>query len=305
MVTPMSNRKHMVMSLIEKAARFFFTRFLTHFISTGCVTIFEGGNMVTFEGKDSRCHLKSELEIHSPQFYWKVMTQVDLGLADAYINGDFSFVNKETGLLNLIMILIASKELNSNLAEKRGRWTPIFLTTGLSSAKHFLKHLYRQNNLTQARRNISRHYDLSNELFTIFLDDTMSYSSGVFKSDDEELKIAQMRKIYLLIEKTAYLSCSIENVENIGIHYYQTLRLWRKNFFERQKQITDLGFDDRFVRTCEYYFDYCAAGFKTRTVGDYQIVFSRPGNVIALGDDSFYSSPLTQKKQLQMNHFDS
>ncbi|OAP06178.1 hypothetical protein AXX17_AT3G25200 [Arabidopsis thaliana] len=97
----------------------------------------------------------------------------------------------------------------------------------------------------------------------------------------------------------------IENVENIGIHYYQTLRLWRKNFFERQKQITDLGFDDRFVRTCEYYFDYCAAGFKTRTVGDYQIVFSRPGNVIALGDDSFYSSPLTQKKQLQMNHFDS
>ncbi|BAB02290.1 unnamed protein product [Arabidopsis thaliana] len=257
MVTPMSNRKHMVMSLIEKAARFFFTRFLTHFISTGCVTIFEGGNMVTFEGKDSRCHLKSELEIHSPQFYWKVMTQVDLGLADAYINGDFSFVNKETGLLNLIMILIASKELNSNLAEKRGRWTPIFLTTGLSSAKHFLKHLYRQNNLTQARRNISRHYDLS---------------------DDEELKIAQMRKIYLLIEKTAYLSC---------------------------RQITDLGFDDRFVRTCEYYFDYCAAGFKTRTVGDYQIVFSRPGNVIALGDDSFYSSPLTQKKQLQMNHFDS
>jgi len=34
------------------------------------------------------------------------MTQVDLGLADAFINGDFSFVNKETGLLNLIMVLL-------------------------------------------------------------------------------------------------------------------------------------------------------------------------------------------------------
>ncbi|CAE5968618.1 unnamed protein product [Arabidopsis arenosa] len=394
----------------------------------------EGGTMFTFEGKDSRCHLKSKLEIHSPQFYWKVMTQADLGLADAYINGDFSFVDKETGLLNLIMILIASKELNSNLAKKRGRWTPMFLTTGLASAKHFLKHFYRQNNLTQARRSISRHYDLSNELFAIFLDDTMSYSSAVFKSVDEDLKAAQMRKIYLLIDKARIeknhevldigcgwgtlaieavrrtgckytgitlsieqlkyaeekvkqaglqdritlklcdyrqlsdarkydriISCEmlehvghkfietffshceaalaedgifvlqfisipeeryneyrlssdfikeyifpggclpslarvtsamasssrlcIENVENIGIHYYQTLRLWRKNFLDRQKQIMDLGFDDRFIRTWEYYFDYCAAGFKTRTLGDYQIVFSRPGNVVAFGQD--------------------
>ncbi|XP_019083252.1 PREDICTED: uncharacterized protein LOC104706996 [Camelina sativa] len=77
----------------------------------------------------------------------------------------------------------------------------MFLTTGLASAKHFLKHFYRQNTLTQARRNISRHYDLSNELFALFLDDTMSYSSAVFKSGDEDLRTAQMRKIYLLIDK--------------------------------------------------------------------------------------------------------
>ncbi|CAL9222028.1 unnamed protein product [Arabidopsis halleri] len=454
MVTSMSNQKHIVLSLIEKAARFFFTRFLTHFISTGCVTIIEeGGTMFTFEGKDSRCHLKSELEIHSPQFYWKVMTQADLGLADAYINGDFSFVNKETGLLNLIMILIASKELNSNLAKKRGRWTPMFLTTALASAKHFVKHFYRQNNLTRARRNISRHYDLSNELFAIFLDDTMSYSSAVFKGNIytrnflaleqepgicsskcgefqarieknhevldigcgwgtlaievvkrtgckytgitlsiEQLKYAEAKvkeaglqdritfqlcdylqlsdahkydriiacemietvghefmgkffscceaalavngifvlqftaipeelynayrldsdfiKEYIfpggylpsLARVTSAMASSsrlcIENVENIGIHYYHTLRCWRKNFLERQKQIIDLGFDDKFIRTWEYYFDYCAAGFKTLTLRSYQIVFSRPGNVAAFGnDDPFRNSFLTHKKQ--------
>ncbi|CAH8261551.1 unnamed protein product, partial [Arabidopsis lyrata] len=90
----------------------------------------------------------------------------------------------------------------------------------------------------------------------------------------------------------------IENVENIGIHYYQTLRLWRKNFLERQKQIIDLGFDDKFIRIWEYYFDYCAAGFKTLTLGDYQIFFSRPGNVVAFGDDDpSRSSFSTQKKQ--------
>ncbi|KAF3602178.1 hypothetical protein F2Q69_00037265, partial [Brassica cretica] len=191
MVTPLSNPKHMVPSLTEKGARFFFTRFLRNFISTGCVTrlglsriLEEGGSVYTFAGKNSRCHLKSVLVIHSPQFYWKVMTQADLGLADAYINGDFSFVDKERGLLDLLMILIANKELNSNNsnhAKRREWWTPMFLTASLASAKHFLKHVSRQNTLTQARRNISRHYDLSNELFALFLDDTMTYSSDVFK----------------------------------------------------------------------------------------------------------------------------
>lgn len=85
----------------------------------------------------------------------------------------------------------------------------MFLTAGLASAKYFLKHVSRQNTLTQARRNISRHYDLvcslyllistnlfprcfgfiysivfnlqSNELFGFFLDDTMTYSAAVFK----------------------------------------------------------------------------------------------------------------------------
>ncbi|MCE3051245.1 hypothetical protein HAX54_049178 [Datura stramonium] len=52
----------------------------------------------------------------------------------------------------------------------------------------------------------------------------------------------------------------------------------------RPCHIRALGFDDKFIRTWEYYFDYCAAGFKTCTLGDYQAVFSRPGNVATFGD---------------------
>ncbi|XP_022138486.1 uncharacterized protein LOC111009649 [Momordica charantia] len=76
----------------------------------------------------------------------------------------------------------------------------------------------------------------------------------------------------------------VEHLENIGIHYYQTLRCWKKNFLKNKSQILELGFDESFIRTWEYYFDYCAAGFKSRTVGDYQIVFSRPGNVATFID---------------------
>ncbi|CAF2076510.1 unnamed protein product [Brassica napus] len=471
--TLLKNLQHMALSVNESGARLFVTRFLRHFISIGCLTILEdGGTMFTFGGNYSNCLLKSILKIHSPQFYWKVMTQADLGLADAYISGDFSFVDKELGMLNLIMVhnmftssitrviynvylltrqnflqilianrdfffffcnwLIANRDLSSrkpNFGKKRGWWTPMFLTAGLASAKYFFKHVSRQNTLTQARRNISRHYDLSNELFSLFMDDTMAYSSAVFKSENEDLRTAQMRKITLLIEKarieknhgvlelgcgwgtlavevvrrtgckytgitlsieqlkyaeakvkearledritfklcdyrqlsdaqkydriiacccevalakdgifvmqftavpeelydeirlssgfiteyifpggclpslarvTSAMSFSsklcIEDVENIGIHYYYTLRCWRKRFLENQKQIMELGFDDKFIRTWEYYFDYVAAGFKTLTLRSYQIVFSRPGNIAAFGDP-FRSFPSALKKQ--------
>ncbi|MBA0681536.1 hypothetical protein Goari_023333 [Gossypium aridum] len=61
----------------------------------------------------------------------------------------------------------------------------------------------------------------------------------------------------------------VEYVENIGRHYYQTLRQWRKNFLEKQSKINALGFNDKFIPTWEHYFDYCVAGFKSNTLGNY------------------------------------
>lgn len=432
-----NNPKHMVPSWLETGARFLVTRFLERFIATGCLILLEnGGTMFTFEGSRKGSSSKVTLRIHNPQFYWKVATEADLGLADAYINGDFSFVDKNEGLLNLFMIFIANRDLNTSTAQlnnKRGWWTPLLFTSAVASAKYFFHHVSRQNTVTQARRNISRHYDLSNDLFSLFLDETMMYSCAIFKSEGEDLKIAQLRKVSLLIEKAKVskdhhileigcgwgtlaievvkrtgckytgitlseqqlqyaelkvkeaglqdriefllcdyrqlpnnekydriISCEmleavghefmeeffrccesvlaedgllvlqfisipderyneyrrssdfikeyifpggclpslsrvtaamdaasrlcVEHLENIGIHYYQTLRCWRENFLKNQSEIQALGFNEKFIRTWEYYFDYCAAGFKTCTLGNYHIVFSRPGNVAAFGD---------------------
>ncbi|XP_076942205.1 uncharacterized protein LOC143612004 [Bidens hawaiensis] len=442
----LNNPKHMVPSLLETGARFFVARFLQDYIAMGSLILLEeGGTMFAFEGTRKKCPLKVYLRVHNPQFYWKIVTEADLGLADAYINGDFSFVDEKEGLLNMFVIFIFNRDLQSSASactKRGGWWTPMFLTAGVASAKYFYHHISRQNSLTQARRNISRHYDLSNELFALFLDETMTYSCAIFKSENEDLKTAQMRKITSLIEKAKVeknhevleigcgwgtlaielvkrtgckytgitlseeqlryaeskvkeaglqdhirfmlcnyrqlpqnykfdriISCEmleavgheymeeffgccevalaengifvlqyisiadmrydeyrrssdfikeyifpggclpsfsrvtsamaassrlcVEHVENIGIHYYQTLRYWRTNFMEKQSKILGLGFDQKFIRTWEYYFDYCAAGFKTHTLGVYQIVFSRPGNISALhsGIPSAYSFP--------------
>ena len=55
-------------------------------------------------------------------------------------------------------------------------------------------HLLRPNTRRGSRRNIQAHYDLSNELFALFLDDTMTYSAAVHASPDEPLEAAQRRK---------------------------------------------------------------------------------------------------------------
>uniref|UniRef100_A0A2N9GKQ2 Uncharacterized protein n=1 Tax=Fagus sylvatica TaxID=28930 RepID=A0A2N9GKQ2_FAGSY len=123
----------------------------------------EGGTIVTLEGDRRKCSLTIVLKVLNPQFYWKVMTRADLGLADAYIDGDISFTDKNEGLLNLFMILIASRDSKSSISKlnkNRGWWTPLMFTACIGSAKYFLKHISRQNTLTQARRNISRHYEL-------------------------------------------------------------------------------------------------------------------------------------------------
>ncbi|GAV89235.1 LOW QUALITY PROTEIN: CMAS domain-containing protein, partial [Cephalotus follicularis] len=425
-----SNPKHMVPSLME-TGRLFVTRFLGGYISSGSLILLEeGGTAFAFEGTRKNCSIENVLRVYSPQFYWKVMTRADLGLADAYISGDFSFVDKNEGLLMLFMILIANRDSNSSLSKlnkKRGWWTPLLFTAGIASAKYFFHHVSRKNTLTQAQRNISRHYDLSNELFALFLDETMTYSCAIVTPQNEDLKVAQMRKIHLLIEKARIdkdhevleigcgwgtlaievvkrtgckytgitlsveyaemkvreaglqdyikfhlcdyrqlpkshkydrvISCEmieavgheymeeffgccesvladnalfvlqftsipderyneyrqssdfikeyifpggclpslsrltsamaaasrlcVQDVEGIGIHYYQTPRYWRKNFMEKQSKILAMGFNEQFIRTWEYYFDYSAAGFKSHTLGNYQIVFSRPGNVAA------------------------
>ena len=58
------------------------------------------------------------------------------------------------------------------------------------------------NDQAGARRNIARHYDLSNDLFAAFLDQTMTYSSALFADDREPLEQAQARKIDRLLDAT-------------------------------------------------------------------------------------------------------
>ena len=75
----------------------------------------------------------------------------------------------------------------------------------------------------------------------------------------------------------------IVNLEDIGLHYATTLRLWARNVEERFEQIRELGFDDRFKRLWSMYLGYCEGAFLERHISDVQLIFRKPDATLQIG----------------------
>jgi cyclopropane-fatty-acyl-phospholipid synthase len=75
----------------------------------------------------------------------------------------------------------------------------------------------------------------------------------------------------------------IQHMENFDLHYARTLKDWRRNFLSRLEEVKGLGYDERFIRTWDYYLAYCEASFRTRNLGLVQLVLSFPNNLSARG----------------------
>ncbi len=68
------------------------------------------------------------------------------------------------------------------------------------------------------------------------------------------------------------------DLHDLGLSYSRTLNQWRSRFNGQQEAIRRLGFDERFIRSWNYYLAYCEAAFATRNISVVQAVWSRPNN---------------------------
>lgn len=66
------------------------------------------------------------------------------------------------------------------------------------------------------------------------------------------------------------------HMEDFGLHYAKTLRLWHDNFRQAHGALQELGYDDYFLRLWEFYLCYCEGGFMERTIGTAQLLLARP-----------------------------
>jgi len=67
------------------------------------------------------------------------------------------------------------------------------------------------------------------------------------------------------------------HMEDFGLHYARTLNLWRENFRHAHGRLSELGYDDYFLRLWEFYLCYCEGGFLERTIGTAQMLLAKPG----------------------------
>lgn len=88
--------------------------------------------------------------------------------------------------------------------------------------------------------------------------------------------LLSMNRIGQAIQKTGALS--LHNVHDLGLDYACTLRAWRERFNAQLGEVRRLGFDDRFIRTWNYYLAYCEAAFTWRNISVVQATWTGPNN---------------------------
>jgi cyclopropane-fatty-acyl-phospholipid synthase len=369
----------------------------------------EGGTLLIElpDGSVRRFGSGPELRMHigNARFFRRLATRAKLALGESYTAGEWGVDD-----------LVAFFELLLRNAESARARHP--------HLRRFLEARPRVNRRTgflRARQNIQYHYDLGNDLFELFLDETMTYSCAIFEREDELLEDAQLRKLRRICEKlelgpddhvleigcgwgsfaavaareygarvtgitispaqaelarrriaevgldgrvrileqdyrtvegqftkiasiemleaigekqfeTFFAACErllgpegraciqtilvpdarfdryrktpdwieryvfpgclipslgaltqamkstrlqLAGLDEIGVHYAETLRRWRARFHERVPEIARLGYDERFRRTWDFYLAFCEAAFRTRSLHDAQLLLNR------------------------------
>ncbi|HLX61402.1 MAG TPA: cyclopropane-fatty-acyl-phospholipid synthase family protein [Planctomycetota bacterium] len=165
-------------SLVQRLARkAVFKRLNT--LRDGCIELVEGAQRTRF-GSDQQSS-PSAMVVLDPRLYTRVAFGGALGAAESYMAGEWECEN----LSELIRVFIRNSETLSQIQSGLARMARPFLRAG---------HWLRDNSPRGSRRNIAAHYDLSNDFFALFLDETLMYSSAYFERPDMPLPEASAAK---------------------------------------------------------------------------------------------------------------
>jgi len=119
------------------------------------------------------------VKINRSDFFKKIISKGSIGMAEAYMNNEF-----ETDNLSKLIELTAK---NIEIVHKFSGILDL-------SFINYVKNIFKKNTKSNSKKNISKHYDLGNEFFSLWLDDTLTYSSAIFENDKLDLEKAQINK---------------------------------------------------------------------------------------------------------------
>lgn len=154
----------------------------------GGLTVLDGEDR--FEFGDRGAELQACIRVLDPRFYRRLMTGGSIGAAESWVEGGWH----SPDLTALVRLFARNLQVLDGL-ERRLGW--------LTTPWHKIRHRRNRNSRAGSRANIAAHYDLGNEMYELFLDPLMQYSSAVFPGPGATLEQAQEHKLRLICDRLA------------------------------------------------------------------------------------------------------
>ena len=159
-------------------------------INYGVLEVVEGAQNSFFPNENAKTQVTGKIIIHDNSVYKDFVRGGSIGAAESFIKGKWSSPD-----LTAVIRIFAKAQQQTDQLEKKGAW--------LNKLKNQFSHWQNRNNQSGSKRNILAHYDLGNELYTRFLDDSMMYSSAIYPSPEATLALAQQHKLKTICERLA------------------------------------------------------------------------------------------------------
>lgn len=156
----------------------------------GALSIQDGDEMLHFGDSATATDLQATVQVLDSRFYRAVGLGGSTGAGEAYREGWW----RCDDLAGLVRIIVRNTDLFYGIDSGWGRLTEPF---------HRLFHFLHRNTLAGSRKNIAAHYDLGNDFYRLFLDETMNYSSAYFTEPDMSLEAASTEKMERLCRQLA------------------------------------------------------------------------------------------------------
>lgn len=218
----------------------------------GVLVLHDAGDTFCFGRASARCPLHVSIVVKDPRFYSDVAFGGSIGAGEAYMAGYWQASN----LTELVELLAVNRHVLDDMEGGLAAWTQ-----PMQRALHWLNRNTREG----SRRNIAAHYDLGNDFFRLMLDETMMYSSAIFREPGMSLYEAQVyrmdqvcRKLdlqatdHLLEVGTGWGGLAIHAAEQYGCRV-TTTTISREQYELASARVQAAGLSDRVTLLLEDY----------------------------------------------------
>ena len=223
-------------------------------LQVGSLVLKEPGETLTFGTHDDPNAPHAEVHVHDNDLYRRILTGGSIAAGETFIEGLWS----SPDLTAVTRAFSANMAMLEALSDRQ---------QFLASAALKVSHWARRNTTARSRENISAHYDLGNDFFSLFLDPSMMYSSAVFPTRESDLATAATYKLKLICEDlelsandhlveigTGWGGMAIYAAENYGCRV-TTTTISREQYDYAREAVARRGLQDRITVLFDDYRD--------------------------------------------------